>query len=264
MTASNRQLRDQSAFPNPHSAIARMRLLIDGYNLLHATDLFGSGELAGTLQGSREALLGFLVSKLTKRERRQATIVFDAAGAPPGLPDSYTVDELSVRYARGYADADSLLEELIENCRGPKGLTVVSSDHRVQRAARQRGASSVDSAIWHNELRRRRSSVGRSKGSPSRAGDAGDVDYWVQQFSDAQLDEQIASEAAAEAKRKAAPKQPGPAPPQAPKPDSPEKPKQEFGAGIFDPFPPGYADDLAGELDASSDEKAGGDGKPNG
>ena len=34
-----------------------MRLLIDGYNLLHASDLFGEGESRGTLRGSRDALL---------------------------------------------------------------------------------------------------------------------------------------------------------------------------------------------------------------
>ena len=39
------------------------------------------------------------------------TVVFDAAGAPPGLPSSMTHRDVHVRFAKGYASADELLEE---------------------------------------------------------------------------------------------------------------------------------------------------------
>jgi len=48
-----------------------------------------------------------------------------------------------------------VLEELIEAEADPRHLTVVSSDHRIQRAARRRKAIFVDSDAWLGELRRR-------------------------------------------------------------------------------------------------------------
>ena len=84
-----------------------MRLLIDGYNLLHATDLFGHGALAGTLRGSREALLDSLRTRLPEKLRRDTVIVFDAADAPPGLPARYELEGIKVWFARGYAELTS-------------------------------------------------------------------------------------------------------------------------------------------------------------
>jgi len=223
-----------------------MSLLIDGYNLLHATDLFGAGELAGTLQGSREALLAFLASQLTSKERRLTTIVFDAAGAPPGLPDRLKFEGIAVRYARGYPDADSLLEELLEHWRGPKGLTVVSSDHRVQRAARRQGAKYVDSQTWHAQIRGRRlASAPADRPGPSTT--AEDANYWVKKFADDALQSEIEQQ-----DERLKPKRPT----QPPNPVSEKaKSQQPFGEGILDPFPEGYADDLAQQLDPSSDNK---------
>ena len=224
-----------------------MSLLIDGYNLLHATDLFGSGELAGTLEGSREALLAFLANRLTSKERRQTTIVFDAAGAPPGLPDRLKYEGISVRYARGYADADSLLEELIEGWRGVKSLTVVSSDHRVQRAARRRGAKYTDSEPWHAQLSRRRqadSAPGQSQVPVE------DASFWVEQFTDESLQAEV-DQQDARLKKLPATKRSKKSSPNEP-PDPPAR--QPFGEGILDPFPEGYADDLAKKLDPPREE----------
>jgi hypothetical protein len=58
-----------------------------------------------------------------------------------------------------------LLEELIAAEADPRNLLVVSSDHRVQRAARQRGAGYVDSEMWHAQL----AAASRSQADPSPA-----------------------------------------------------------------------------------------------
>ena len=68
----------------------------------------------------------------------QTTIVFDAKQAPPGLPHQLDHGGITVIFARGYDDADELIEELIASNSTPRRLTVVSSDHRIQRAARRR------------------------------------------------------------------------------------------------------------------------------
>jgi predicted RNA-binding protein with PIN domain len=57
-----------------------------------------------------------------------------------------------VRFAVRGRTADELLEELIAAEADPRNLLVVSSDHRVQRAARQRGAQYTDSQPWYAGL----------------------------------------------------------------------------------------------------------------
>ena len=130
-----------------------MALLIDGYNLLHAAGIFpASGP--PTLERARIALLDFLVERLPAKDVSRTTIVFDAAQAPPGLPHEIAHRGLAVRFARRGGSADDLLEELIAAEPDPRNLLVVSSDHRVQRAARQRGAQFTDSEVWKAELLR--------------------------------------------------------------------------------------------------------------
>ena len=246
-----------------------MRLLIDGYNLLHATDLFGAGELAGTLRGSREALVDFLVRRLDKRQRSATLIVFDAADAPAGLPDRYEQEGVRLRFARGYPDADTLIEEILEPIHGAKQLTVVSGDRRVQRAARSSGARWVDSSAWFAELCRRPAlEEPESKAPPGGA--VGTNADWIAAFSDAEELAQIEREAAetpppvAPTTQRSAEKPPvepdakskkGRKRRRPPLSDSgAKKPSGPFGAGLSDPFPPGYAEDLLPDDEKSQND----------
>ena len=76
-----------------------MALLIDGYNLLFASDIFPAASEAATLERSRQALLGFLAASLTTVERKRTVIVFDAAHAPPGLPRILSHEGLTIHFA---------------------------------------------------------------------------------------------------------------------------------------------------------------------
>ncbi|MCG8449041.1 MAG: NYN domain-containing protein [Pirellulales bacterium] len=199
-----------------------MALLIDGYNLLHATDIFGTEP--GNFQQSREALLAFLAAALAEKERKEATIVFDATQAPPGLPHSLTQEAMTVRFARNYLDADALIEELIEQHPAARSLLVVSSDHRVQRAARRRGASFVDSERWYSDLWRQRVHARQQQSQaipekPIGELSAGEIAYWVKEFG------ACSSENAAE---------------------------HQVSEPSKNPFPPGYGEDLLGN-DSESD-----------
>ena len=170
-----------------------MALLIDGYNLSNVTGIFGRGTEVTALHGSREALLRFLANAIEPAERRQTTIVFDAAGAPPGLPKTLTHDGITVHFARDYADADAMLEELIAAHRAPRSLVVVSSDHRVQRAARRGGAKAVDSDRWYAELRAALGSEAKTQADdlPKPTGNLAEdeVNYWLGEFADAPTEE---------------------------------------------------------------------------
>jgi len=148
-------------FRESHAAGEAMPLLIDGYNLMYAAGIVGAGRGAGGLERSRAALIRFVGESLGPAERGRAVVVFDAAGAPPGLPSSMFMHGVAVRFAKGYRDADELLEELIAADNSPRRLTVVSSDHRIQRAAKRRRATAVDSDVWYDTVQRRRNRSGQ-------------------------------------------------------------------------------------------------------
>lgn len=166
-----------------------MPLLIDGYNLMYAAGIDGGGRGPGGLERSRFALIRFIAGALEDGERGQSTIVFDAAGAPPGLPATLDCDGLTVRFAKGYADADALLEEMIAADHSPRKLTVVSSDHRVQRAAKRRRATAVDSDVWYEGVLQARSAARResktaevAKPEPFARDD--EVKFWLDRIVD--------------------------------------------------------------------------------
>jgi uncharacterized protein len=200
-----------------------MPLLIDGYNLLHVTGISGKH---GDLQGSREALLRFLAATIDPKERSLTTIVFDAAEAPPGLPRTVVFEEMTVRYASEYANADELIEELISQHHVPRSLTVVSSDHRIQRAARRRRSPFVDSDVWFAETVRRREQSRRlppPAAKPHGSLTGAEISFWLKEFEDVKEDE----------------KEP-------PKVGKRKKPSSRKGSGdsLSNPFPPGYGEDL--------------------
>lgn len=120
-------------------------LLIDGYNLLHAAGLGRARYGRGDLQRARQALLRRLFQQLTPAEIARTAVVFDARHPPPHLPPHWYIHGLRVVYAQPHGDADVLLEELIQGHSAPRQLTVVSSDHRLQRAATRRRAAAIDS-----------------------------------------------------------------------------------------------------------------------
>jgi uncharacterized protein len=164
-----------------------MPLLIDGYNLLNVVGILGRGVGPGSLERARLALLNFLAESLDAKELAKTIVVFDSREAPWGLPRTVQHRGLTVQFASKYPDADCLIEELIQKESAPRQLTVVSSDHRLQRAARRRRARAVDSDIWYAEiLRARRALQERSpEDTPVRPPAPllpEDVEYWLEQF----------------------------------------------------------------------------------
>ena len=161
-----------------------MSLIIDGYNLLHATGLGGSGGGSGGLERSRLALLNFLAESIDAAQLRGTTVVFDASHAPPGLPRTLAHRGITVRFAASYDSADELIEELIRANTSPRRLTVVSSDHRLHRAARRRRAKAVDSDVWYAEMEKRRA-IKREEVQPEADHPASsELEFWLKQFGD--------------------------------------------------------------------------------
>ena len=130
-------------------------LLIDGYNLMHAAGMARRNYGPGGLAKSRNWLLNYVVRRLTSDERKRTTIVFDAADAPPGVSRHSVLEGIEIMFASAGGDADTQIEELISEHSAPRLLRVVSSDHRLQKAARRRRANFVDSEVFVAELERR-------------------------------------------------------------------------------------------------------------
>ncbi len=173
-----------------------MPLLIDGYNVLHIVGIIGRGVGPGGLHRSRLAMLNFLAESLEPVEVRQTTVVFDARAAPPGLPRVIDHRGITVRFAARHDSADALIDELIRADSAPRRLTVVSSDHRIQRAARRRQARAVDADVWYAEVVRRRQerqeSLPESAIRPPVPLLEEDVNYWIRQFGGESLLKELA------------------------------------------------------------------------
>lgn len=162
-----------------------MALIIDGYNLLNATAITGRGTAGTSLARARTALLDFLAERLTPEECRATTVVFDARNAPPGLETVLEHRGLAVRFARPHREADDLIEELIERETSPRRLTVVSSDHRLHRAARRRRATPVDSDTWFRQFARRPIQPSRSVEVPDEVESqlaSAELEEWLRIF----------------------------------------------------------------------------------
>ena len=219
-----------------------MAILIDGYNLLHVLGFVGSPTAPGALQRARTRLIERLAACLDADERPRTTIVFDAAEAPAGLPHELRIQGLLVRYAVGYEDADTLLEELIRSDATPQRLTVVSSDHRVQQAARRRRAIAVDSEAWLDSLVSRRLTQQQSAPDalkPDLPLTAAEVAAWLLEFGTGLQDDvgSATQKAAVRAKveTESLPLKPGEA--------------SAEDADLSNPCPAGYLDDLPEDID---------------
>jgi predicted RNA-binding protein with PIN domain len=173
-----------------------MALLIDGYNLLYETDIFGAAGPGTDLHRTRLALLNFLAAAINKRERTRTTIVFDATGAPPGLPRTISHQGMTVHFAPRNSDADEMIEDLLQQHRTPKSLVVVSSDHRVQRAARSRGATFIDSAAWYAERRAalRQSKTDDAAAKPDVQPTSDELMYWLAEFGEVPRSDDVLSQ----------------------------------------------------------------------
>ena len=190
--------------------------------MLHAIGIAERTIGPGTLQRSRDALLRFLATSLDAHDRSVTTVVFDSQDAPPGLPRELQFQGMTVCYATGYESADEMLEELIQQAIAPRKMTVVSSDHRVQRAAKRRRSRVVDSEVWYEEVRTARGKTVEPATGPSAKPTQpltdDEVAHWLDAFGDVVIDEATASGTSGTTEGDV--------------------------AQIENPFPPGYGEDL--------------------
>jgi predicted RNA-binding protein with PIN domain len=174
-----------------------MRILIDGYNLLHQTPHLTTDRGRRWLVRARQRLLNHLIRDLSVDWQRETHVVFDSSDRDSET-DLVFGDGLSVQFSSGHAEADDLIEALISQHSFRRSLLVVSSDHRLQEYARRAKATAIDSDMWFDslELGRYRQSTplgGKSKLQPvtdslvepkqfENVVDRDEIDQWLAEF----------------------------------------------------------------------------------
>lgn len=169
-----------------------MRLLIDGYNLLFQSQEAGRAREPGWLEKARERLLQLLERQLPESELAATQIVFDASRRSQHTQDEIRSSGMVVTYAVDDAEADDLLERLIRQHSHAKQLTVVSSDHRIQRCAKARRATALDAEDFLDRLERanarpqqrlvERSRTAEHETQHSPKPTESEIRFWMEQF----------------------------------------------------------------------------------
>jgi hypothetical protein len=180
-------------------------LIIDGYNLLHGANLARETYGPGELQRRRERLLGMLCEKLSPAEQMRCTVVFDAQSVPGDAAREQRHQELLVIFAAASSDADTQIEELLAKHPAAKQTIVVSSDHRLHKAAKRRGARPIDSEPFWERLQQRPDArttlveepgpAPKSRRPPSVT--AKETEWWLREFGEisvASLAEEVRAE----------------------------------------------------------------------
>jgi predicted RNA-binding protein with PIN domain len=160
----------------------RTSYVVDGYNLLFHLGLFDRRGGAHALEAARERLLDYLKPAFCDSD---ATVIFDSARSTRSDPSAENHQGLHVQYAGRGQEADDVIEELIAHSASPQNLVVISNDHRLQVAARRKGAQSwsCDEFLDFKNARPQSPSepVEADRAAPpSRA----EVQHWLQEFGD--------------------------------------------------------------------------------
>lgn len=167
-----------------------MRILIDGYNLMHARGLMDRKFSPESFRKARRRFLLDLATALDPVDAHQTTVVFDASKPPHDRPERAMLKGIEVIFAVGDENADARIELLIAAHSAPKSLTVVSSDQRVRQAAARRRATVVLSDEFLSKLtesrKRARKQAESSMTAEEQARSAGlaprEAAFWLAEF----------------------------------------------------------------------------------
>jgi predicted RNA-binding protein with PIN domain len=110
--------------------MALVRILVDGYSLLHNWPELARGKPRHSA-AARDELVRVL------RQYRDTigtpiTVVFDGAGAPPGTPKTESSAELEILYSKAGQTADDVIERVAHRMQ-PHGEVLVVTDDFAER-----------------------------------------------------------------------------------------------------------------------------------
>ena len=153
-----------------------MPIIIDGHNLLYAVKSMTDDQIISELQ------LCNLISRYLKSIRQKGEIIFDGTG-PPDKTGLLGSANLEILFSGSYADADSFIEDKITASTAPKRLTVVSSDHRLKKAAKARKAAVITADDFWSKVFKRLSRRRTPEPACKRDGiSESETEFWLKFF----------------------------------------------------------------------------------
>jgi predicted RNA-binding protein with PIN domain len=112
------------------TAVALVRILIDGYSLLHSWPELAPGAARHSAT-ARDALIA-KVTQYRDATHTPITIIFDGQGAPAGTPKQPSGPELEILYSKAGKTADDMIERVTYRMR-PYGQVLVITDDYAER-----------------------------------------------------------------------------------------------------------------------------------
>ena len=166
-------------------ATKKEHLLIDGYNLIKASQLFQGRD--DTLERARNRLQQALVA-YSRRADKHITLYYDGIGESPSAA-SASSPHVTIEFSRYPEQADDLIAQAVEKKHGAKWLRVISSDRAVQRCAARHKIRSTCSEDFLDELTGPVQASSAPATAPAHDGteadpslDPGELDQWETLF----------------------------------------------------------------------------------
>ena len=152
------------------------RMIIDGYNVIHADERLKKAARADLL-GARRRLVRRLASYLATKNL-QVTLVFDGRGGITDV-DVEIPGKLQVLFSSAGQTADELIIGMLESSSNARKYIVVTSDMAdIGRAASAMGANVLSSTRFLERIEPRSTSGTKERGDTEDEG----VDYWLRKF----------------------------------------------------------------------------------
>jgi predicted RNA-binding protein with PIN domain len=125
-----------------------LHIIIDGYNLIHASRGTDDDWTQLSLEKARNALVGFLLSK-RKERRERITVVFD--GSSGMYPRESSPHGVEVLFSEAGVTADTVICHMVESAPNPRTILVVSDDRQIKASALKAGAKPLASRTFLRE-----------------------------------------------------------------------------------------------------------------
>jgi len=153
-------------------------VIIDGHNLLWAIQGAGEG-----FESISDVQLCHILGRYLKLTGGKGEIVFDGTG-PTDKSRFDNISNLEVFFAGLATDADTVIEYKIRASTAPRRLTVVSSDQRLQKAARTRKALAIKSEVLWDNLRKQlsRKKTSKEPAEKRRGLSESETEQWLKFF----------------------------------------------------------------------------------
>ncbi len=150
-----------------------MALLIDAYNVTHANYRLPERYEMSSASG--------LCRTLDRVRKGRVVVVADGSPKPDDRASADTGGVQLIFSGKG-READDVIEDLIEREADPRNLIVVSSDHRLQRAAQRRGATFMDAEPFLRKLAEALQGSDTPLGGPEKPVNTPDAAAWMKKF----------------------------------------------------------------------------------